>query len=290
LNNKDSAETINRNYTNLFPSFSVSVKPQENHNFSFSYSRRIDRPAYQSLNPFVYLLDELSFWQGNPFLQPQLSHRASLQYVFKSSGIISLNYAYTDQYSARITDTIDVSKIVMIPRNLGVQKSISLSVTQNVTPVKWWDVTFNGTMFHIYNKIAFDNYRHLTLKQGAARINLQQRFKLPYAFVAEVAGYLNTKRLTGANEVYRGTSQVDIGLQRSFLKNKAIVRLAVNDIYKGTKARSVQSFNGFYMESYNYYEARQIRINFTYKFSNNNNVKGPRSRSSALENENGRIN
>ncbi|HEX6430753.1 MAG TPA: outer membrane beta-barrel family protein, partial [Niastella sp.] len=288
MNNKDSAEAIDRNYTNLFPSFSVSVKPRENHSFSLAYSRRIDRPAYQDLNPFVYLLDELSFWQGNPFLQPQLSHRASLQYVFKSSTIISVIYAYTDQYSNRITDTLDVSKIVMIPRNLGVQKSISLSVSQNVTPTKWWDITFNGTMFHIYNKISFDSYRNLALKQLAARVNLQQRFKLPYALIAEVSGYVNTKRLTGANEISRGTSQVDIGLQKSFLKNKAIIRLAVNDIYKGTKARSVQSFDGFYMESYSYWETRQVRLNFTYKFTNSN-VKGPRSRSSALDNENGRI-
>lgn len=288
-NGKDSVQTIDRNYINLFPSFSVSVRPRQNHSFSLSYSRRIDRPAYQDLNPFVYLLDELSFWQGNPFLQPQLSHRASLQYVFKSATIISLNYAYTNQYSSRITDTLDVTKIVMIPRNLGVQKSISLSATQNLTPAKWWNITFNGTMFHIYNKVSFDSYRNLDLKQLAARINLQQRFKLPYAFTAELSGYVNTKRLTGANEVYRGTSQVDIGLQRSFLKNKAIVRLAVNDIYKGTKAWSVQRFEGFSMESYSYWETRQIRINFTYKFSDNSNVKGPRSRTSALENENGRI-
>ena len=289
LNSKDSVQTIDRNYTNLFPSFSVSVKPRENHSFSLAYSRRIDRPAYQELNPFVYLLDELSYWQGNPFLQPQLSHRLMLQYVFKSATIINLSYAYTDQYSYRITDTLEVTKIVMIPRNLGVQKSFSLSATQNISPAKWWDVTFNGTMFHIYNKVSFDSYRNLQLKQLAARINLQQRFKLPHAFTAEVSGYLNTKRLTGANEVSRGTSQVDIGLQKSFLKNKAIIRLAVNDIYKGTKARSVQSFEGFNMESYSYWETRQIRINFTYKFTDNSNVKGPRSRSSALENENGRI-
>ena len=288
VNNIDSTQTIKRDYTNLFPSVSVSVKPRENHSFSLSYSRRIDRPAYQDLNPFVYLLDELSFWQGNPFLQPQLTHRASFQYVYKSSTIISLNYAYTDQYSTRITDTLGASMIVMIPRNLGVQKSTSLSVTQNFTPAKWWDITFNGTAFHITNKMSFDKYRNFELKQLAGRLNLQQRFKLPFSIIGELSAYYNTKRLTGANELSRGTSQVDIGLQKSFMKNKAIIRLAFNDIYKGTKSRSVQSFDGFYLESYGYYETRQVRINFTYKFADSS-IKGPRSRNSALENENGRI-
>lgn len=288
VQNTDSAQTIDRNYTNFFPSFSVSMKPKENHSFSLAYSRRIDRPAYQDLNPFVYLLDELSFWQGNPFLQPQLTHRASLQYAYKSATIISLTYSYTDQYSARITDTLDASKIVMIPRNLGVQKSTALSITQNITPVKWWDISFNANAFHNYNKVSFDKYRNLELKQLAARLNVQQRFKLPFALAGEVSGYFNTKRLTGANEIVKGMNWVDIALQRSFMNNKAIVRLAFNDIYKGQKYKSVQSFDGFYMESFGYYESRQIRLNFTYKFAESS-VKGPRSRSSALENENGRI-
>ncbi len=81
---------------------------------------------------------------------------------------------------------------------------------------------------------------------------------------------------------------MDIGIQRGFLKNKATLRLVVNDVYKGNKTRSVQQFQGFYMSSYGYYESRQVKLNFTYKFSDSN-VKGPRARTSALENENGRI-
>ncbi|RZK55574.1 MAG: hypothetical protein EOO91_13815, partial [Pedobacter sp.] len=123
-------EIIDRNYTNFFPSISLSIKPANNHNFSIGYSRRIDRPAYQDLNPFVYLLDELSFWAGNPFLKPQLSHRLNLQYAFKSATIIGLNYSYTNDFKANITDTTDVDKIVMIPRNVGTQQNIALSLTQ----------------------------------------------------------------------------------------------------------------------------------------------------------------
>ncbi|WP_169306907.1 TonB-dependent receptor domain-containing protein [Pedobacter polaris] len=284
----DSLENIKRNYTNLFPSFSASVKPSANHNFSFGYSRRIDRPAYNDLNPFVYLLDELSFWQGNPFLKPQLSHRFSLQYAYKSNTIISLNFAHTNQYSANITDTTSTSSIVMIPRNLGTQQNISLSLTQQYSPTKWWDITLNGTVYHIQNKIAFDQYRNLNLKQLAGRLNIQQKFKMPYQITGEVLGFLNSKRLLGANQIMTPTSQIDLGLQRNFLKNTATLRLAFTDIYKGSKANSTQNFDGFYLKNSSYFESRQIRLNFTYKFAENK-AKGPRTRNSALENENGRI-
>jgi len=287
-NGNSIGEDVKRNYTNLFPTFSVSVKPSAQHNFSLGYSRRIDRPAYQDLNPFVYLLDELSFWSGNPFLKPQLSHSINLLYAFKSATIIGLNYGYTNDFKAGITDTIDVNKIVMVPRNVGVQHNLSLTLTQMLNLTKWWDMTFNGTLYHLKNKITFDQYRNFNLAQTAGRLNLQQTFKLPYKLTGEIFSTYNSKRLVGANEVINPTSQVDLGLQRNFFKNKATLRFIVTDIYKGSKTNSTQNFDGFYFNNYAYYETRQIRLNFSYKFADGS-LKGPRIRNSALESENGRI-
>lgn len=282
------AKSITRNYTNLFPFFSANIKPSASHNFSFSYSRRIDRPAYQSLNPFIYLLDELSYWQGNPFLQPQLSHRGLLQYVYKSSTIVGLSYTHTNNFSVEVTDTVDKSRIVMTPRNLGVQQHLALTLTQTLNPKKWWNLTFNGTLFHIFNDIDFGGGRNLDLKQTAVRMNLQQTFKLPLQINGEVIGTYNSRRLAGANQFARATSALDLGLQRNFLANKASLRLIFSDVYKGSKAKSIQSVGDLYIQNYSYFETRQVKINFSYRFSSGN-AKGPRNRSSALENENGRI-
>ncbi|RZJ90759.1 MAG: TonB-dependent receptor, partial [Chryseobacterium sp.] len=133
-------QRIDRNYTNLFPFFSAGVTASPSNSLSFSYSKRIDRPAYQNLNPFIYLLDELSFWQGNPFLKPQISHRGVIQYVHKST-IMGLSYTYTNDFSVEVTDTIGSSKIVMIPRNLGSQQHLALTLTQSLKPASWWDIT-----------------------------------------------------------------------------------------------------------------------------------------------------
>jgi len=282
------AKSTARNYTNFFPYFSATVKPSASNSFSFSYSRRIDRPAYQNLNPFIYLLDELSYWQGNPFLEPQLSHRALLQYVYKSSTILGLSYTYTNNFSVEVTDTVDQTKIVMVPRNLGVQQHLALMLNQSITPSTWWDINFNGTLFGIYNNINFGGNRKLNLNQTAARFSLQQTFKLPYQIKAEVVGFYNSKRLAGANQFAKATSQIDLGLQRGFMNNNASLRLVFSDIYKGSKANSVQRIDGLYIHNYSYFETRQVKLNFSYKFSTGN-LKGPRNRSSALENENGRI-
>jgi len=277
-----------RNYTNWFPFFSATVKPSAAHNFSLSYSRRIDRPAYQNLNPFIYLLDELSYWQGNPFLEPQLSHRVLLQYAYKSATIIGLSYTYTDKFSVEVTDAVDDTKIVMVPRNMGIQQHLALTLTQTLQPYKWWNITFNGTLFGLHNDIDFGAGRKLNLKQLAGRLNLQQNFKLPYQLTAEIMGVYNSRKLAGANQFPNATSQIDLGLQRNFMNNKATLRLIFSDIYKGTKASSIQQVEGLYIRNYSYFETRQVKLNFSYRFSSGSS-KGPRTRSSALENEQGRI-
>ncbi|MCD2422370.1 TonB-dependent receptor [Niabella pedocola] len=288
LNDIEKEEKTPRNYTDFFPSFSVSVKANKNSGVSLAYSRRIDRPAYPDLNPFVYLLDDVSYWQGNPGLLPQMTHRATLQYVYKSATIVGLTYAYTDQYSARVNDGIPGSSVVIFrPLNLGVQKNMALSLTQNKAVNKWWELNFNSTVYQVHNIVAFDQFRNFNLKQMAARMNLQQTFKLSSKLTAEVSGFFNSKRLIGANEIARGNSQVDIGLQQKLMNEKATIRLVATDIYKGNQLRSVQQYEGFYLRNYGYYESRQLRLNFTYRFTNGS-MKGPRSRSSSLENENSR--
>lgn len=280
--------STSRNYTNFFPFLSIAVKPSREHDFSLSYSRRIDRPAYQSLNPFIYLLDELSYWQGNPFLKPQLSHKGLLQYVYKGSTIVGLSYTYTSDYSAEVIDTVDKIKIVMIPRNLGVQKHLALSLSQTIIPYSWWNMTLNGTLYRIQNDISYDAGRSLNLKQSAGRLSLQQSFKLPCQLNAEVTAVYNSRRLTGGNQFARANSQVDLGLQRNLLNDKASLRLVFSDIYKGSKGSAIQNVEGLYLRNYSYFEARQVKLSFSYKFSKGIS-KDPRNRSSALENENGRI-
>lgn len=281
-------ESINRSYTDFFPYLSFNVKPSELHGFSLSYSKRIDRPAYQNLNPFIYLLDELSYWQGNPFLKPQLSHRAQFQYIYKSSTILGLSYTHTDNFSVEVTDTVDQTKIVMVPRNLGVQQHLAFTLTQTLTPYKWWNITFNGTFFGLFNDIDFGADRKLNLKQAAGRLSLQQTFKLPYRLSGEVMGVYNSKRLVGANQFRNATSQIDLGLQRNLMDDKATLRLVFSDLYKGSRATSIQRVEGLYINNYSYFETRQIKLNFSYRFATQNS-RGPRNRSSALENENERI-
>ena len=67
--NNDSS--FSRSYINLFPTLYLTYDADENNTFTLNYGRRIDRPAYQDLNPFLFFLDQYTYQAGNPYLQPQ---------------------------------------------------------------------------------------------------------------------------------------------------------------------------------------------------------------------------
>ena len=249
-NNKSNTDT--RDYTDFFPAISIGYKPRDIHNFSLAYSRRIERPAYPDLNPFTYLLDELSYWQGNPYLQPQLTDRLSLQYVYRNSTVLGFDYAYTSNYSTRITDSINSNQVVMIPRNVGSRRSLAITLTQTIKILRWWDATLNSSAIRMHNDIDYAKTTSYVVTQWAGRGNLVQRFRINGTFGAELTAIYNSRRLVSANEIHRPASQVDIALQKTFGEH-AIIRISFNDIYKGTRSRSVQDMDQFYIRSYGYY-------------------------------------
>ncbi|RZK62770.1 MAG: TonB-dependent receptor, partial [Pedobacter sp.] len=84
---------VDRNYLSLFPTAFVNQKITEKHNIRYSYSRRVDRPNYQQLNPFVFYMDPLALDQGNPYLKPQFTNSFEINYSYKET---SLTLGYSD--------------------------------------------------------------------------------------------------------------------------------------------------------------------------------------------------
>ncbi|MDX1741379.1 MAG: TonB-dependent receptor, partial [Rhodothermales bacterium] len=125
--------TVTRSYLDIFPSGGLTLKPAGKHQLRLNYSRRIDRPSYQSLNPFEFKLSELSFSRGNPFLQPQYTHNVSLTHTYNYVLNTTLSYSHTDDFFARISDSTDVSRTFIESVNMDYQRVISGSVSYPVS-------------------------------------------------------------------------------------------------------------------------------------------------------------
>lgn len=258
-------ENNQSNYFNLFPTFNLNYQINDSHALTLSYASRIDRPAYQDLNPFEYLLDELSCWKGNPFLTPQKNHKVALTYSHSRTAI-SASYSYMKDYKAQITDTLSVSKVIMTPRNIGKQQRASLTLYQGINIARWWEMNLNLIGYYVKNDIAFDQYRKFNIDGFAGIFSIQNTVRLPWQVQMELNGSYITKHLGASNEHIKPSGYVDIGFSKSFANKKWTVNLAMSDIFWTNRWDNDSSFNGFQLWNWGKSESRQLRFNVTYRF------------------------
>src|SRR5690606_41556093 len=122
---------IDRDYTDLFPSGAITFNKNPMNQWTLAYSRRIDRPAYQDLNPFEFKLNEYTFMRGNTDLKPQYTNSFSLTNIYKYKLTTKLNYSHVNDIFAQIPDTVagEPSKGFLQKRNLANQDVFSLNIS-----------------------------------------------------------------------------------------------------------------------------------------------------------------
>jgi iron complex outermembrane receptor protein len=148
--------SFKRNYTNLFPTLFILYKLDSlaEHQLKFNYGRRIDRPYYQDLNPFISQLDKYTYYVGNPYLKPAFSDKFELGYVYKNNLTVTISYSNTKDdgnETIEIVNGIYYSK----PGNIGTIKVINLSVSGGFEPSKWLSLQLNANISGVHAQSAF---------------------------------------------------------------------------------------------------------------------------------------
>ena len=213
----------------LFPNLSISYALNEQSKVALLYSRRQDKPRYEDLNPFEYLLDELSYWKGNPFLKPQISNKLILSYVWNSLSL-NLSYSKLDDYFTSITDALGTTKTVMTTKNIGAQQQVGLEglFSKRLTP--WWDFSVNLGLYYFVNKLDYETYKE-EYKRPSYLMSVSNSTLLPLGLNLELSGRYNSKRQGGSYEVIKPHGSLDIGLSRMWADDRLRLSLLMTDIF-----------------------------------------------------------
>lgn len=213
----------------LFPNLSISYALNEQSKVALLYSRRQDKPRYEDLNPFEYLLDELSYWKGNPFLKPQISNKLILSYVWNSLSL-NLSYSKLDDYFTSITDALGTTKTVMTTKNIGAQQQVGLEglFSKRLTP--WWDFSANLGLYYFVNKLDYETYKE-EYKRPSCLVSVSNSILLPLGLNLELSGRYNSKRQGGSYEVIKPNGSLDIGLSRMWADDRLRLSLLMTDIF-----------------------------------------------------------
>jgi iron complex outermembrane receptor protein len=281
-----SDNTVKRSYLNLFPTAALTYNLSAKHTLGLTYSRRIDRPDYEDLNPFETKLDQLTFVKGNAFLKPQYTDNVALNYTFMSMVNVNLSYSHVRDYAVQITDTINGNATYLQKQNIAAQQIVGLNVGSPISIKNWW----NGYVSLWYNyqtiKGTFNNVT-VNLKSPGYGIYMQNSFSLGKDYTTELSGWFNGKGIESA-WIIKPMGGMDIGIQKKFMDKRASVKLSVTDLFHTMHARVSSNYGGTNIDVSQTNESRTVRLNFSYRFGSNQ-IKAARQRKTASESEGGRI-
>ena len=285
---KDTTEEVKRSYLDFFPSAAISYSINEKNQFNLNYSRRIDRPVYQDLNPFENKLDELTYQKGNAFLRPQYTNSFSLSHTYNMFLTTSLGYSHISDYITVINDTAKINAVFITNKNLATQDVYSINISAPFAIKKWWNVFANVSATQSRFKATFDDGKIINLNVSTVNYYNQHTFTLGKGFTAEASGWFNTPSVWGGTFRTKFMWSADAGLQKTLLDNKATIKLGVQDVFRTNIWKSTSDFAGVKFDGSGGWDSRQVRLTFQYRFGSNQ-VKAARNRKTGLEDESKRI-
>ncbi len=280
--------TFKRNYTDFFPSASITFNKNPMSQWGFRYSRRIDRPAYQDLNPFEFKLDEYTFQKGNTLLTPQYSNSIGITHSYKYKLTTVLNYSHVRDVFTQLIDTAEKSKSFITKKNLAEQDIVSLNISYPIQKGNYSAYfSFNG--FYSHYKANFGVGRIVDLDVVSANLYMQHSLKLGKEYTVELSSWVSTPSIAEGTFKSKTMGYVDLGVQKQILKGKGNLKLTVSDIFKTMRWAGSSDFASQTLNAAFRWESQQLKLNFSYRFGKMT-VKSARQRSTGVEDESKRVN
>lgn len=282
---------VERDYTDLFPSASLTWQIHPMHSLNATYSRRINRPNYEQLNPFEWRLDELTFRKGSPFLNPYYSNSFEIKYLALQMINLSVGYTKTDDL---ITDIVEASETepdrsFINYRNLATQNHYYMGINAPTPIKKWWNGFVNINIFKSQYIAEFPEYEFDVSTPVAVNIYAEQTFNVWDNTVFEVSGWYNSSAIWGGGWVTDPQGTLNLGVQQRLFNGKATAKLSFTDVLNTASWSSTgESVPNLVVNGSGYWDSRQVRLNFNYRFGNTQ-VKSARQRKTGIEAETGRI-
>jgi iron complex outermembrane recepter protein len=279
--------TFKNNYAQLFPTAYLQYKASDKNSFVLNYGRRIRRPNYESLNPFIEFIDIYTFQQGNPNLKPQFSHNIELSHTFKGFLTTTLNYTTTNDIIQQVVKQKTATSETFIEQaNIASQKQYGIAVSAGLPINKWWTA-------NMYVNVSDNRFKGLVnntmVDVGTTIISLNgsHQFKLGKTTSAELNGWFRGPALEGVVAI-RTVGMFSLGLSQQIMKNKGTLRLTVRDVMSTQHWKGTIKYGDVDAQFQNFNDSRAVTLGFTYRFSKGK-VGQQRRKAAASSDEQSRV-
>lgn len=256
---------LNRNYFNFFPNISFDYHKSDKHNLQLSMSKRIDRPSYNDLNPFISYDDYFTASKGNPLLIPQINYNASLTYVYNQTIYNTVGYTINKNNIINIDLKLDSTNLVTnTMKNIDSYAVFYYSLYIQKELYSWWNTSLSSD---IYTQTFKGNVNNTSFNRTtiAYQAVLNNDFLLYKKFKLMINGYYFSPSIYGTTKS-TNFGWVDVGLKKSYIKDKLTFNLTLSDIFHTNNYSTTIQFQN----QNNYYkgvkDTRRVSLSVIYKF------------------------
>lgn len=259
-------------YLELFPTASIHYQLSENNGLGLSYKRAIQRPRYQSLNPFKYFITENNYNAGNPNLVPAIENKISLSYDYKDKLFFEFYYQYFKNSLSILTFQDNQDRVL---RNLDAnlisdfQYSFDIMFVDSIRP--WWFLQLLTSTFYLENKFYSVESIEETYSNDTFGfyISMYSNFTLTKdrSLTADLNVLYLSNMITGGYE-YKNQFNTSVSLRKSFWDKRASITVGVDDIFN---TNNFPVTTNYYNQDNSYFarvETRLFRLGFRYNFGN----------------------
>lgn len=253
-----------RSYDGLFPTAYVQYKLDSagSQTINVNYGRRVDRPYYDDLNPFLSPLDKFTYYTGNPFLKPSYTQEIEVSHTWKNI-TTTLNYSDTRD---DVNETIEIVDGIYYsrPANLGKIINKGISVDASFDPAKWLNFHLYARATNIHTNSGF--YTGTLNTQGTYYyIRPIIQFKLPQRWTAQLDGSYQSK-ITNAQFIASAKGRVNASVSKK-LSSATTLTLVVNDIFHTyTNAGEINNLANTRANYKNVGDTRFAVLSLSYRF------------------------
>ncbi len=255
--------SFKKSYVGLFPTMFVSYKPSDKNQLSFSYGRRINRPAYEDLNPFMFYLDKYTYGEGNPFLRPSYANVLEVSHTYNEWLTTTINYSHTKDLFNEMFEQRGFATVIK-QGNFASADNASLSISAQKPVTKIWTAI-------IYAEANYNEYRGLTYGSSNKKtgsnylINITNQFKFNKGWSAELSGFYRTKGIEGQISI-NPLSQINAGVQKEILKKKGTLKLNIRDAFFSMVQNGKVDLINTDATFHQYSDSRVLTLGFAYRF------------------------
>ena len=267
LNSQHNTVDMSKNSFFLAPTLSGTYKLSKEQELSVALSRRVGRPAYPQLNPYMSMVDANTFEQGNMHLNPEQATKLDLSYNLskgKYNLFVNGYINHTQDFISQIT-MIDESRLITTYVNAAYDLKSGIDISFRMNPAKWFNLSFAANTYYSVTDGEF-NGAEISNRGLTNNSNITIDF-LPWKGGDIQCQYFVTTPQYFPQLTTALTHQMNLGLKQKFMKGKMTASLLLTDVFKTAKWEVSSHNNIFDLTNISTNKSRMLWLGISYNFN-----------------------